>query len=179
MTEFNSIQECMAAKEGNIRAKVIKAEYVVISPSNATKKWARQDFLLKDESGSVKFTTWNEERFRVHLNKTYELTNGKWGTFNGAVSVQLGGSGSLKLVEEPIDDEAQERLHTAKLDEPAYGDFTEKGLEKFALKQNKILSKISLVVCADLSTDTIPARGDVVWVRTKEIYNLWSSDVQK
>jgi len=49
-------------------------------------------------------------------------------------------------------------------------------LEKFTLEENTIISKISKVVRAELGKvqdSTNPVRGDVVWVRTKEIYNLW------
>lgn len=49
-------------------------------------------------------------------------------------------------------------------------------LEKFALQENTIISKITKVVRIQLEKETDgtdPVRGDVVWVRTKEIYNQW------
>ena len=47
----------------------------------------------------------------------------------------------------------------------------------FAAKENKIISEITQVVTEQLQKQAKPGetvRGDVVWVRTKEIYNIWN-----
>jgi len=171
MTEFNTIKECVAAKEGNIRFTVLKAGNVRNSIPDSNKKWTRREFTISDDSAIMTLVTWNSDNDKFEVGMDYELTLPTWGTFAGVVNVQPNANGTITCIGAKetipvIDDEAQERTV----------DTYPQGLEEFALKQNKILSEISNIVRKDLQEeypDEKP-RGDVVWVRTKEIYNLWS-----
>ncbi len=179
MSEFLSIADARQAMKGSIVATVTNIGDLK-SGTNAKGDWTMKIITLADGSGREDMAVFNEEIKLFKLNYKYEIVNPWWKVNEkNELAFTLGQYAKVKAVseapiQETIDDEAQEiKQH---LDEQIQ-DEDVSALVEFTLKQNKIISKISEVVRTNLEKqrkDTSDAiRGDVVWVRTKEIYNSW------
>jgi len=59
------------------------------------------DCLLKDESGSIKLSLWDDQIDRVRVGSKVEIENGYTNSFRGEVRLNVGRYGKLNILEEP------------------------------------------------------------------------------
>ena len=57
------------------------------------------DCLIKDDSGQMKLTLWNEEIDRVKVGSKVRITNGYTKSFRGEVNLNVGRYGKLEILE--------------------------------------------------------------------------------
>ena len=54
--------------------------------------------IIKDESGEIKLTLWNDDVDKVNMGDTIKITNGYVSEFNGAKQLSAGKFGKLEVV---------------------------------------------------------------------------------
>lgn len=176
MTDFISIKEAKDNLKGNICATVVNIS-ALKSGTTDNGDWVMKLITFDDGSDRVDIAAFSETEWsKFQLGAKYEIVNVWWKLKDSKLSVNFGNYYNIKKVSEPTEqttvDKPVEKPSTDKSKEQA-----PTGLVEFVDEQNKILNAITKMVHADIAKQTKEneqVRGDIVWVRTKEIYNLWS-----
>ena len=86
-------------KRVNVVAKVIEKSnpHEVHSRFNDT-TYNVADAIISDETGTVKWTLWNEQIDRVSVNDTVKIENGYVTTFRGEIQLNAGRYGKLSVI---------------------------------------------------------------------------------
>jgi len=83
----------------DVEAKVIQksdAREVLSRYSNETYRVA--DAIIKDETGTIKLTLWNEQIDQVNIDDTVKIENGYTRSFRGEVQLNIGRYGKLSIL---------------------------------------------------------------------------------
>lgn len=81
--------------EGEITSKEESREF-----EKSGNKMKVCDAVLKDESGEIKLTLWNDDCDKVNVGDTVKITNGYCGEFQGEKQLSAGRFGELKVVQD-------------------------------------------------------------------------------
>jgi len=83
----------------NVEAKVIQksdTREVLSRHSNETYRVA--DAIIKDDTGTIKLTLWNEQIDQVNVDDTVKVENGYIRSFRGEIQLNVGRYGKLSIV---------------------------------------------------------------------------------
>jgi len=83
----------------DVEAKVIQksdTREVLSRYSNETYRVA--DAIIKDETGTIKLTLWNEQIDQVNIDDTVKIENGYTRSFRGEVQLNIGRYGKLSIL---------------------------------------------------------------------------------
>ncbi len=182
MSDFLTIDQARkkftAGESKNISfiATVIK-QGELKSGTKGDKDWTNKRFTLQDSSGEIEITLWDYDVSLLKIGYKYEFLKPYWSDYQGNPQVTNNNYGKITVIgtatNQTVIDETPEESSTPQAD--VHNEPTD-DLEKFTLVENTIISKIFKIVRAEIQKETDGSeqvRGDVVWVRTKEIYNLW------
>lgn len=189
-TEFQTLDK---AKDGEKISFIGTVTHIgdLKSGTNNTGDYTYKKLTIEDATTITELTVWNDDIKKFVKGGKYEIINAYAKLYKEKLGLGIQ-YGTVKLIgtdkqqstmdETPhqsatLDDKAQELEQQLKEKQAKLKEKSPTGLEEFTLKQNKLLTIISQIVYADLYNEhtTEKPRGDVVWVRTKEIYNLWSA----
>jgi hypothetical protein len=95
MTEFISIKDAKAKKEGSFVATVKSAGKLTSGTTNDGRDWTKKPYILEDTTDVVTFVSWNSE-VSLDVGTTYEFRECWWKVHNGTVSLQLGNKGKIE-----------------------------------------------------------------------------------
>jgi len=120
------ISELVAGK-GNVD---IEGTIIEIGEARTFNKFGKQGVvataILKDDSGSVKLTLWNDDASRLKQGDKIKLVNGYVGEFQGEKQLTSGKFGKIeKLGNQEIDDKSQLSADDPNLEDAGSSDKTE------------------------------------------------------
>ena len=99
MVEIITIEQAKAALKGDIKALILRqSDLKSGDPSKAGKDWTRRIYQLKDSSGEMPLTCWNDEIQKIEVGFTYEISNPWWKERDGKVELSLGQYAKVKKV---------------------------------------------------------------------------------
>jgi replication factor A1 len=88
----------LQAKQGKVD---LTAEVTEKSPPREFEKFGREgkvcDAKIKDDSGEIKLTLWNEQVDQVNIGDTIKITNGYVGDWQGEMQLSTGKFGQLEV----------------------------------------------------------------------------------
>ena len=88
------------AKVEEIEVEVIeKAEPRTVNPKFGNKELTVCDAKVKDETGEIQLTLWNDEIDQVQANTKIRITNGYVKEWNGALQLSAGKYGKIEVIE--------------------------------------------------------------------------------
>lgn len=89
----------LKAGQGNV---VVEGEIVELSPARTFEKFGKSgrvaNAVLKDESGSIKLSLWNEQIDLVAVGKRVRISNGYVSEWKGEVQITTGKFGKLEII---------------------------------------------------------------------------------
>lgn len=176
MPTYITIADARKAGKGSIIAKVVGVSEAKSGVGDKG-KWENQIATLKDHSGTMPILLWNDDIGKLDQGQHYKFEAPFWTTYKNEPQLSLGKFCTIHPAtkDDLLGSETPEESATLQEKHDVNKEPTSK-LEKFVLEENSLLTAISSIVRAELTkeqdTDN-PVRGDVVWVRTKEIYNQW------
>ena len=132
MTNINELQ----ARQGNVD---VVAEVIEVGEPREFSKFGRTGKVanakIKDETGEVKLTLWNEQVDQVKVGQKVHLTNGWVGEYQGELQLSTGKFGKLEVVEEATSSEKSAEPASGPTPEPA----TEEPMtEELIIEEEKI-----------------------------------------
>jgi replication factor A1 len=86
-------------KKVSIKAKVLEIPESKIVHTRYGTTACVSNALIKDETGSMKMSLWNQQIDMVHKGDTIDVKNGEVKWFSGERQLRLGRSGSLSIIE--------------------------------------------------------------------------------
>jgi len=126
MPDFISIKEAKALRKGNIVFTVVSLGELKSGTTKSGDEWQKQVAVIKDDSGAMNLTLWNETIGKVIDGKYYTLENAYWTEYKDEPQLSLGKFYKLNetsqleeptldetLVREPQKSSPQEKLETA------------------------------------------------------------------
>ena len=100
MTEFTTITIAKAQKKGNIKFKVISLGELKTGLTKKQEPYQKQDAVIKDSSGAMNLTLWNEHIGLLEAGVYYSLENAWWSDYKGDAQLSLGNYHELVLISE-------------------------------------------------------------------------------
>ncbi len=100
MTEFTTIAIAKAQKKGNIKFKVISLEELKQGTTKKQEPYQKQDAVIKDSSGAMNLTLWNEHIGLLEAGFYYSLENAWWSDYKGDAQLSLGNYHQLEKISE-------------------------------------------------------------------------------
>lgn len=136
MSDFISIKEAMTQGKGNFRFIVVSLGKLKSGTTKTGNEWQKQIAVIKDESGAINLTLWNNDIGKIIDGKSYTLENAYWTEYNGEPQVSLGKF--HKLHEISGLNSSTETVDTP----PAYGSTSTHVQEEFVVTQNEMIVRI-------------------------------------
>lgn len=90
MTDFISIKEAKERGKGNIRFLVVSLGELKSGTTKSGDEWQKQVAVIKDGSGAMDLTLWNENIGEVLDGKSYTLQNAYWTIYKDEPQLSLG-----------------------------------------------------------------------------------------
>jgi len=90
LPDFISIKEAKALGKGNIRFTVVSLGELKSGTAKSGDEWQQQVVVIKDDSGAMNLTLWNENIGEVIDGKSYTLENAYWTEYKGEPQLSLG-----------------------------------------------------------------------------------------
>jgi len=85
-------------KRVNVVAKVVeKNESRQVNSKYKDETYTVADFIIADNTGSIKLTLWNEQIDQVEVNNTVKIDNGYVTSFRGEIQLNVGKYGTLSV----------------------------------------------------------------------------------
>lgn len=100
MTEFTTIAIAKAQKKGNIKFKVISLGELKSGTTKKQEPYQKQDAVIKDSSGAMNLTLWNEHIGLLEAGFYYSLENAWWSDYKGDAQLSLGNYHQLEKISE-------------------------------------------------------------------------------
>jgi len=100
MTEFTTIAIAKAQKKGNIKFKVISLGELKQGTTKKQEPYQKQDAVIKDSSGAMNLTLWNEHIGLLEAGFYYSLENAWWSDYKGEAQLSLGNYYELEKISE-------------------------------------------------------------------------------
>ena len=100
MGEFTTIALAKAQKKGNIKFKVISLGELKNGLTIKKKPYQKQDAVIKDSSGAMNLTLWNEHIGLLEAGFYYSLENAWWSDYKGDAQLSLGNYHQLEKISE-------------------------------------------------------------------------------
>lgn len=100
MTEFVTVAEAKAQLKGNIHFKVISLGELKTGSTKAGSSYEKQDAVIKDSSGAMNLTLWNEDIGKLDPGAYYSLENGWWTEYKNDAQLSLGNYYTLTKIPE-------------------------------------------------------------------------------
>lgn len=100
MTEFTTIAIAKAQKKGNIKFKVISLGELKQGTTKKQESYQKQDAVIKDSSGAMNLTLWNEYIGLLEAGFYYSLENAWWSDYKGDAQLSLGNYHQLEKISE-------------------------------------------------------------------------------
>jgi len=182
-TDFITIKECVAAKKGSFIGVIIKQSDLKSGTTNE-KDWTKKTYTITDATGEIELTAWNEEIEMFKVGNKYEFTGLWWKEYEGKITLSVGKYANLKV----IGTDEINNTNQTKVDEPTRGEakgeplpkIQDEKFEKFIVKENEKLAQISALVTEKLQKQSPLGQpnGQVVGLRTKEIYRSWQKELE-
>ena len=133
MADFISIKEAHALGKGNLRFIVISLGELKSGTTKAGDEWQKQVAVIRDNSGAMNLTLWNENIGDIIDGKSYTLENAYWTEYKGEPQLSLGKFYKLNEVSE-VQPSNQTIVETPKESSPQ---------EKFEVTtQNEMIARI-------------------------------------
>lgn len=100
MSEFTSIVNAKQQKNGSIKFKVISLGDLKSGTTKAGAAYQKQIAVIKDSSGVMNLTLWNEHIGLLEPGLYYSLENAWWSDFKGETQLSLGNYFELEPISE-------------------------------------------------------------------------------
>ena len=100
MSDFISIKEAKERGKGNIRFIVVSLGELKTGHTKTGDEWQKQIAVIKDASGAMDLTLWNETIGEIIDGKTYTLENAYWTEYKGEPQLSLGKFYKLNKISE-------------------------------------------------------------------------------
>ena len=100
MSEFTTIAIAKQRKSGNIMFKVISLGELKSGNTKTGTPYQKQDVVIKDSSGAMNLTLWNEHIGLLEPGLYYSLENAWWSDYKGDIQVSLGNYYELEKISE-------------------------------------------------------------------------------
>lgn len=100
MGEFTTIAIAKAQKKGNIKFKVISLGELKQGTTKKQEPYQKQDAVIKDSSGAMNLTLWNEHIGLLEAGFYYSLENAWWSDYKGDAQLSLGNYYELEKISE-------------------------------------------------------------------------------
>jgi len=105
LPDFISIKEAKTLGKGNIRFIVASIGELKIGHKKTGDEWQKQIVVIKDASGAMNLTLWNETIGQIIDGKSYTLENAYWTEYNDEPQLSLGKYYKLNEISQlPIND---------------------------------------------------------------------------
>jgi replication factor A1 len=83
----------------DVEAKVIqKSDTREVLSRYSDKTFRVADAIIKDDTGTIKLTLWNEQIDQVNVEDTVKIENGYIGSFRGEIQLNIGRYGKLSVM---------------------------------------------------------------------------------
>ncbi|MGQ9461109.1 MAG: OB-fold nucleic acid binding domain-containing protein [Candidatus Bathyarchaeaceae archaeon] len=83
----------------DVEAKVIqKSDTREVLSRYGDKTFRVADAIIKDDTGTIKLTLWNEQIDQVNVDDTVKIENGYIGSFRGEIQLNIGRYGKLSVM---------------------------------------------------------------------------------
>jgi hypothetical protein len=114
MTDFISLKDAKAKKEGSFVGTVKDAGKLTSGTTKDGRDWTKKVFTIEDTTDITTFVVWNSE-VSLEVGMTYEFVECWWKVHNGTVSLQLGNNGkvnqaTIPAVGEPKEDQPPSKI---------------------------------------------------------------------
>ncbi len=100
MGEFTTIALAKQQKKGNIKFKVISLGELKSGTTKKQEPYQKQDAVIKDSSGAMNLTLWNEHIGLLEAGLYYSLENAWWSDYKGDAQLSLGNYYELEKISE-------------------------------------------------------------------------------
>lgn len=100
MGEFTTITIAKQQKNGNIKFKVISLGELKQGTTKKQEPYQKQDAVIKDSSGAMNLTLWNEHIGLLEAGFYYSLENAWWSDYKGDAQLSLGNYYELEKISE-------------------------------------------------------------------------------
>lgn len=90
MSDFISIKEANTLGKGNIRFTVVSLGELKSGSTKSRDAWQKQVAVIKDASGAMNLTLWNQDIGEVIDGKSYTLENAYWTEYKDEPQLSLG-----------------------------------------------------------------------------------------
>ena len=81
MADFITIAEAKLAKKGNIQFKVLSLGELKTGTTKGGKPYEKQDAVIKDSSGAMNLTLWNDDVGKLEPGLYYSFDNAWWSDY--------------------------------------------------------------------------------------------------
>jgi replication factor A1 len=83
----------------DVQAKVIqKSDTREVSSRYGNETYRVADTIIKDDTGTIKLTLWNEQINQVNIDDTVKIENGYIRSFRGEIQLNIGRYGKLTIL---------------------------------------------------------------------------------
>ena len=121
----------LTTRQGNIN---VTGEIDEIGEIRTFNKYGRElkvaNAILKDDSGSIKLTLWNDDAVRFKNSDKIKINNGYINEFQGEKQLTAGKFGSIELVESASNEESGKQENKENIEESNSKNFDEENLEE-------------------------------------------------
>ena len=100
MSDFVTINQAKLQKKGNIKFKVLSLGELKTGTTKSGSPYQKQDAVIKDSSGAINLTLWNDDIGKLEAGLYYSLENGWWSDYKGETQLSLGNYYELQLISE-------------------------------------------------------------------------------
>jgi hypothetical protein len=100
MTDFVTIAEAKRQLKGNILFKVISLGELKTGNTKTGSTYEKQDAVIKDNSGAMNLTLWNESIGKLDPGTYYSLESAYWTEYKNEAQLSLGNYYELKKITE-------------------------------------------------------------------------------
>jgi len=90
LSDFISIKEALTQGKGNIRFIVASIGELKPGHTKTGDEWQKQIAVIKDASGVMNLTLWNQDIGEIIDGKSYTLENAYWTEYHGKPQLSLG-----------------------------------------------------------------------------------------
>lgn len=100
MSDFVTIAEAKIHKKGNIMFKVLSLGELKSGTTKKAAPYEKQDAVIRDSSGAINLTLWNDDIGKLEPGFHYSLESGWWSEYKGEIQLSLGNYYELEQISE-------------------------------------------------------------------------------